>query len=218
MTLTHHKCVLGCTTFASNILNLTSNPKVGVPKLGYMYPYASRGTFEVSNRRKNMFTCYYFRNIYTYISEYYFQNHYMLIGKHILVIFNSHFVKRNFRYTCSSIEMLKGYMARDSFITPGLNPVPSPRGSFGGLSSLNNAPSPRNWNVKHYKSVEFLSIFRMSSHPAQTQSPSIENFVPTVLPQPRRQTVNKSVCCFDWFITWFNDLRGNKLNRTLTER
>ena len=38
-TLTHDKCVLGCTTFASNILNLnlTPNPKLGVPKLGYIY-------------------------------------------------------------------------------------------------------------------------------------------------------------------------------------
>jgi len=32
-----------------------------------------------------MFTFYSFRNIYTNISEYYFQNHYMLIGKYILI-------------------------------------------------------------------------------------------------------------------------------------
>jgi len=30
--------------------------------------------------------------------------------------------------------------------------------------------------MKHYKSVEFLSIFRMSSHPAQTQSPLLLTF------------------------------------------
>jgi len=36
--------------------------------------------------------------------------------------------------------------------------------------------------MKHYKSVEFLSIFRMSSlPPAQTQSPPTENFLATVL-------------------------------------
>jgi len=35
--------------------------------------------------------------------------------------------------------------------------------------------------MKHYKSLEFLSIFRMSSHPAQTQSPPIKNFLATVL-------------------------------------
>ena len=68
----------------------------------------------------------------------------MLIGKYILVIFHSLFVIRNFRGTCSSIEMLKGYMARESVITPvlNLNPVPSPRGSLGGLSPPNEAPIP----------------------------------------------------------------------------
>jgi len=42
--------------------------------------------------------------------------------------------------------------------------------------------------MKHYKSVEILSIFRMTSHPAQTQSPPaetqsppIKNFLATVL-------------------------------------
>jgi len=96
-----------------------------------------------------MFTYYSFRNIYTYISEYYFQDHYMLIGKYILVIFHRLFVIRNFRGTCLSIEMLKGCMARESLITPvvNLNPVPSPRGSFGGLSRPNKGPSPQNWNM-----------------------------------------------------------------------
>jgi len=44
--------------------------------------------------------------------------------------------------------------------------------------------------MKHYKSVEFLSICRMSSPhtqtqnpPAETQSPPIENFLAKVLPQ-----------------------------------
>jgi len=35
--------------------------------------------------------------------------------------------------------------------------------------------------VKHYKSVEILSIFRMSSPPTLPQSPPIENFLATVL-------------------------------------
>jgi len=93
-----------------------------------------------------MFAYYSFRNIYTYISGYYFQNHYMLIGKYILVIFHSLFVIRNFKGICSSIEMLKGYMARESLTTPALslNPVLSPRGSFGELSLPNKAPSPPN--------------------------------------------------------------------------
>jgi len=45
--------------------------------------------------------------------------------------------------------------------------------------------------MKHYKSVEFLSIFRMSSPLAQTQSPPAEtqrlpteNFLATVLAFP----------------------------------
>jgi len=92
-----------------------------------------------------MFTYYSFRNIYTHISEYCFENHYMLICKYILVIFHSLFVIRNFRGTCSSIEMLKGYMARENLITPvlNLNQVPSPRGSVSGLGPPTKAPSSR---------------------------------------------------------------------------
>jgi len=55
---------------------------------------------------------YKFRSIDTYISEYYFQNHYMLIGNNIFVIFHNLFVTRNFRGTCSSIEMLKVHVQR----------------------------------------------------------------------------------------------------------
>jgi len=49
--------------------------------------------------------------------------------------------------------------------------------------------------MKHYNSVEFLSIFRMSRPPTETQSPPIENFLVTVLPKPWRQsqTINESV-------------------------
>jgi len=45
----------------------------------------------------------------------------MLIGKYIFVIFHNLFVVRNFRGTCSSIEMLKRYMARESLGIPVLN-------------------------------------------------------------------------------------------------
>ena len=48
-----------------------------------------------------------------------------------------------------------------------------------GLDPPKRNPKPP--KLKHYKSVEFLSIFRMSSPPAQTQSPPIENFLATVL-------------------------------------
>jgi len=41
----------------------------------------------------------------------------MLIGKHIFDIFLSIFVIRNFGVP---IEMLKGYMVRESLVTPGL--------------------------------------------------------------------------------------------------
>ena len=53
----------------------------------------------------------------------------------ILVIFHSLFVIRNFRDTSSSIEMLKGYIARRNFDNTCPKPKPSPvaTGSFGGL-------------------------------------------------------------------------------------
>jgi len=43
-----------------------------------------------------------------------------MLGKYVFVIFLSLNVIRNFRGTCSSIKMLKGYMARASLGTPGL--------------------------------------------------------------------------------------------------
>jgi len=45
----------------------------------------------------------------------------MLIGKYIFVIFLNVFVITNLRGACSSIEMLKRYMARESLGTPVLN-------------------------------------------------------------------------------------------------
>ena len=68
----------------------------------------------------------------------------MPIGKCILV-FHSLFVIRNFRGTCSSIEMLKGYQARESLITPvlNLNPVPSPRGTLVGLVPQTKIQAPQ---------------------------------------------------------------------------
>jgi len=81
-----------------------------------------RGAFKVSNRRE--IVCLHnnilFISIYTYSSEDYFKNHYMLIGKYIFVIFLTLFVWRNFRGTCLSVKMLKGYMARESSGTPAL--------------------------------------------------------------------------------------------------
>ena len=45
----------------------------------------------------------------------------MLIGEYIFASFLNLFVIRNFSGTCSSIEVLKGYMARESLGTPVLN-------------------------------------------------------------------------------------------------
>jgi len=42
-----------------------------------------------------------------------FKIHYMLVGKYIFVIFLNLFVIKNFN-TCSSVEMLKEYMAIES--------------------------------------------------------------------------------------------------------
>jgi len=48
----------------------------------------------------------------------------ILIGKYIFVIFLNRFVTRNFRGTCSSIEMLKGYMQGLTQGGLGLTPPP----------------------------------------------------------------------------------------------
>jgi len=40
-------------------------------------------------------------------------------------------------------------------------PVPSPRGAFGGLATQTKFQAPPNWLMKHYRSVDFLSNFRM---------------------------------------------------------
>jgi len=58
----------------------------------------------------------------------------------------------------------------------GFGAVPSPRGAYPPKQS-SKAP---NWSMAHDKSVEFLSIFRMSSPPAQTQS-SRNNAMPSYL-------------------------------------
>jgi len=46
----------------------------------------------------------------------------MLIGKYIFAIFLSLFVIRDFRGTCSSIEMMKGYTVRENLGNPDLEP------------------------------------------------------------------------------------------------
>ena len=69
--------------------------------------------------------------------------------------------------------------ARLEALLPG--PTQSRRhGGFGGFIPPKQSTKPQieTWNTK---SIKFLSIFRMTNHPAQTQSPPIENLLPTVL-------------------------------------
>jgi len=40
-------------------------------------------------------------------------------------------------------------------------PAPSPREGFVGFTPPNKAPTPPNWNLKYYKSMEFLSNFNV---------------------------------------------------------
>ena len=63
-------------------------------------------------------------------------------------------------------------------------------GGFGAVIAPNKAPNPPNGNMK-YKSVEFLSIFRMSSPATQTQSPSIEDFLDRLLKHENIQSYIK---------------------------
>jgi len=54
-------------------------------------------------------------------------------------------------------------------------------GGLLGLSPPNKAPSPGKFKQETLSSVEILSIFGVSSPPAETQSPPIENFLAMVL-------------------------------------
>jgi len=45
--------------------------------------------------------------------------------------------------------------------------VPLPRGILVGLITPNEVTSPQNRNMKHYKSLEFLSNFQYQAPPAQ---------------------------------------------------
>ena len=53
-----------------------------------------------------------------------------------------------------------------------IHSVPSPRGALVGLAPPNKAPSPPNWNIKHYKFVEFLSNLNVKP-PLHERKPSL---------------------------------------------
>ena len=67
----------------------------------------------------------------------------MLVGNYAFLIFLSLFVIRNFRGTCSSIEMLKGYMARKSLGTPFLQSEKLARNSDRLSMSRQSKPTKR---------------------------------------------------------------------------
>jgi len=67
------------------------------------------------------------------------------------------FAKQRFGEVCKHNMHIQG--RRSS----GMKAVSSPREAFEGLAPPNKAPSPPNEIMKHYKLVEFLSNFRMSS-------------------------------------------------------
>jgi len=64
----------------------------------------------------------------------------MLVGKYVFVIFLSLFVIRNFKGTCSSIEMLKGYIGKVSLGT--LTYVEAEAVEFCASASTEKGPLP----------------------------------------------------------------------------
>jgi len=53
-------------------------------------------------------------------------------------------------------------------------------GDLVGLSPPNKAPSPPNWNIKHYKLVEYFSSLNVKPHYTNVKPP-IDDFLATVL-------------------------------------
>jgi len=61
-----------------------------------------------------------------------------------------------------------------------IHSVPSPRGDLVGLAPQTKLQAPPNWNVKHYKLVEFLSNLNVKP-PVRERKPPIDDFLATVL-------------------------------------
>jgi len=89
--------------------------------------------------------------------------------------------------------------------------LPSPGatgGGFGGLSPPNKAPSPQNWNMKHYKSVKFLSNLivkpRLHKLEALYKETWPSHLVLVTLPPPfRRPWLCRSV---EFIFLWYRNL------------
>jgi len=65
----------------------------------------------------------------------------------------------------NSIRDIRAAIAVHDFTTAVLWSSPVATGGLVGLAPQTKLQAPSNWNTKHYKSVEFLSIFRMSLRP-----------------------------------------------------
>ena len=90
----------------------------------------------------------------------------------------------------------------------GRQKSPVATGGFGGLSPPNKAPSPSQIEIWNSINQWFSSIFRMSSLPAQTRNPPIEDFLATVLPQ------NQSRCyCLMPLGRFYDQIHGRYLVR-----
>ena len=95
-----------------------------------------------------------------------------------------HHVVRRVFWGTQIFSLCPTHFSRRKIFQGGISPVPSPRVALVGLAPKRSSKPPPNWKMIHYKSEGLLSIFSMSSPPAQTQSPPTENFLTTVLDFP----------------------------------
>jgi len=70
-----------------------------------------------------------------------------------------------------------------------LHAVLSPRGSFGGLAPPDKAPSPPNWNMKHYNQLSFCQLFNVKPPRTNPKTPSR-----TTKPPYWKLSGNRSAC------------------------
>jgi len=82
-----------------------------------------------------------------------------------------------------------------------LIPVPSPRAGFGGLSSPpNQAPSPPNWNTKHYKLREFLSNLNVKPALHERKAPLLTAFSRRFCLIPWHRSCLTCIIFYRWYL------------------
>jgi len=81
-----------------------------------------RGTFKVSNEREIIFVHYFWISIHMSVNVI-FKNRYVIFVKRSasMIVIIKYFIIRHVWSTCSSVEMLKGYVVRKRFGTPVLH-------------------------------------------------------------------------------------------------